>query len=1057
MKSLASFAVGSPVKVSMIFVGVLLLGWISLTRLPTNLFPDIRAPRLTVTVTTRGLSPAEVERRIAETLERSLYSVRGVTTVQSFARADSAVVVVTFTWETALEYAFLEVKKSASDLQRERSDEIEAVSVLRYDPNSRPVVQVALTAPEGTDEEQVLRTARQTLKPRFERLEGIANVALSGGMEREVVIDLDEANLLSYGVKAEDAINALRSDNVDATGGWVEEGARRYLLKAKGEFRDLTDIAQVVVGRRNDNSIVLADVARVYYAPKEARSLVSFDGKPAVGMAFFREAESNTVAVARDVREELKEAQKILPRDWKLSVADDQSLFISSAINEVRSNAIIGGLLAIAILLLFLRDFRSTMIIGIAIPVSIVATFNLMYFQGVSLNLMSLGGLALGTGMLVDNAIVVLENIFRLRQTGLSPRDAAREGTSEVAGALVASTLTTVAVFLPIVYVKGVAALLFREQALTVTYSLLASLLVALLLIPMLATFFLSGGGDAPAPTFVSTRRGVYARLLGLALRLRLLVLLGAAALLWLTVMGARNIAQEFMPQTNVRQLDLRVVLPSGTPIAATQDLVRTVESAMAPWRPAIERVYTVVGEQEGIVNANTEDPDGPNTADIMMLLRDGDKPTTEMLAANLQGFNSQRLIASLKPTLDRMPDARFEFRAEQGSLMDLLGTSQAPLLIEIAGPELETITALAEQARMRLEQVPTLLNVRTNILDGAPEVLLRLDREQLARLGLDVNQVANILRRRVEGEVATQIREEAGDVDLRVQVNYGTESLDTLRNMLFDSPTGARVRLGAIADFEIQRAPREIVRRSQQRIAFVMADLSRGVKLSSGIADAQASLDGLRIPPRYSVRYTGEEEQRRDAFGDLAFALILSIALVYMVMASIFESFLQPFLIMITIPLAGCGVVASLILTGQTFNVMSIIGIVMLGGIVVNNAIVLLDCVNNVRSAPDAANDTQDERTFLRETLILGCQRRFRPVLMTTATTLLGLLPMALGLGEGAELRQAMAITVLGGLASSTILTLFVIPCCQSYLDSARSFVHRLIARRRAGKPAAT
>ncbi|MCB2153508.1 efflux RND transporter permease subunit [bacterium] len=1069
--SLTKFAVAAPVKVTMIFVAVLLLGYISMTRLPTNLFPDIRAPKVTTTIRTQGLSPVEVERRINEPLERQLYTIRGVVDVETIARSDSAVIITEFTWDTPLDFAFLDVKKAVADLQRDRQQEIESVSVLRYDPNAAPVMTVGLVGPKGSDLEDLRRLAEQTLKPRFERLEGVANVVVSGGVQREIRIALDQTLLLTYGIDVQTVANALRQSNVNASGGYVSEGTRRFLLKTVGEFQDLEDVRSVVVSRQGETAILLEDVAHVTLEPKEPKGIVLVNGRKGIGLSFYREAESNTVAVADRVKGEIRTLQgwatpeerdapkqprrggmgpggpgmmamqqtsTILPPDTSLIVSNDQSEFIRAAIREVRNNAILGGLLAVAVLLLFLRDIRTTLIIAIAIPVSIIATFNLMYFQGLTLNLMTLGGLALGTGMLVDNAIVVLENIFRLRQEGKDAKHSAGEGAKQVSGAIIASTLTTVVVFLPIVYVKGVAGLLFKEQALTVAYSLVASLIVALLLIPMLASRFLSSPpknlmtSDAGTEDMPQARRNWYTGVLRLALKVRWLVLLLAFGSLGITWVLLQQIPQEFLPRTEQRQIGIRLVMPSGTPIEATEQVVENVLGQVSQYEEAIPNVYARVGESEGDVNANTEDPDGPNTADIYVTLHNWDRPTTVALAAGLGNFRSTELIDALKPGLESIPDLKAEFRLQQGSVLDLIGSSKAPLLIEISGEEIEQLTRLAEDAKQRLEHTDGLLNVRTNILQGSPEVRLRLDKTQLARLGLEVEGVAAALRRRIDGEVAGQIKRESGDVDLHVEVDYGTETLDTLGDIILKTPTGATVPLRTIADFRIERGPREIVRRGQERVAQVMTDLDN-IKLSEGIARARAALDDMHRPVGYSLRFTGEEEQRAEAFERLAFALMLSIMLVYMVMASIFESFLQPLLIMFTIPLAGVGVVGGFILTGQTLNVMGLIGVVMLGGIVVNNAIVLLDCVNQVRQHPGIDS---------RESLVIGCERRLRPVLMTTATTLLGLLPLALGVGQGAELRQAMAIAVLGGLVSSTVLTLIVIPVCQSYLDSALRIV---------------
>lgn len=1061
---LTRFAVNSPVKVTMIFVGMLLLGWISLARLPTSLFPDIRAPRVTTTVRTVGLSPQEVERLICEPLERQLHTLRGVTSVTSIARADSAVVVTEFTWDTPLDFAFLDVKKAASDLQGRRSQEIDSVSVLRYDPNAAPVVVAGLTPGPSSNLEDLRRLAEQTLKPRFERLEGVANVVVAGGEEPEVRIALNEALLIRYGIDASAVVSALQAENVNATGGYVTEGTQRYLLKSIGELSSPEDVERVVVARQAGAPVLLRDVGEVSLSPRDPRDAVLVDGEEAVGLLFYREAEGNTVAVAQRIREEMtalggladeqrprrgaeRESESaagslVLPPGAKFVIASDQSEFIQAAIREVRSNAILGGLLAVLVLLAFLRDVRTTLIIAVAIPVSVVATFNLMYFQGLSLNVMTLGGLALGCGMLVDSAIVVLENIHRQRQEGRNPFEAASLGTSQVAGAITAATLTTIVVFLPVVYVRGVAGLLFKEQALTVVYSLLAALVMALLLIPMLASRFLAPGasslseskGDGDVP------RGVYPTLLRGALRVRTLVLLVAGGVLALSVWALDAIPREFLPRTEQRQVGVRSVLPAGTPLDTTRRVSETLVDSLADYREAIPVAFVRVGESEGEIDADTRDPDGPNTADLFFRLHNWDRPTTAALEADLGGFRASSLVRALEPRLEQVPDAQFTFRMQQGTLLDLVGGGGAPLVLEISGESAETLAALAEEAASRLAGVPGLINVRTNVLEGAPEVHLALDRAQLRTLGLDVQGVANQIGSRLEGRGAGTIRRDGTDLDLRVEIDYGEESLRTLRSMILTTPTGARVPLGNIAELRIERGPRELVRRHQSRVAQIFADFEEGVKLSDAVPAATGALEGMHRPVGYSWQFTGEERERAEAFGRLGFALLLSIALVYMVMASIFESFLQPLLIMLTVPLAAAGVVGLFLLTGQTLNVMALIGIVMLGGIVVNNAIVLLDCVNQVRAArPDLD---------ARASLVVGCNRRLRPVLMTTLTTLLALLPLAAGFGPGAELRQSLALAVVGGLISSTLLTLFVIPVAQSGLDSAIARLRSLTAR---------
>lgn len=1072
--SFGTFATQAPVKVTMIFVAAMVLGFIALQRLPVNLFPDVRAPKVTTTVKAKGLSPAEVERRLCEQLERQLYTLRGVVEVETIARADQAVVVAEFTWDTPLDFAFLDVKKAVADVQRDRSNEIESVSVLRYDPNAAPVLTVALVGGEDSRLEDLRRFAELTLKPRFERLEGVANIEISGGAVEEVRVYLDEGRMLQFGLDVSAVVAALRQENVNATGGYISEGTRRYLLRSVGEFQSPDEVRDIVVKREGEAAIRVSDIARVEVMDRDPKGIVLLDGKPAVGLSFYREAEGNTVGVAKAVRAELaflngeptkpawgppppaggndRRATGLLPPGAKLVVASDQSEFIQAAIGDVLSNAWQGSLLAIIVLMIFLRDIRSTLIISVAIPVSVVATFNLMYFQGLTLNLMTLGGLALGVGMVVDNANVVLENIFRRLQLGDEPKHAAREGTREVSGAIIASTLTTVVVFLPIVYVRGVAGLIFREQALTVAFAMMASLVVALLLIPMLASQFMSRVPEAARERPGGGWMGhAYTLALRGALRARWLVVLIAIGSFVLAAQLLAGIPREFLPRSEQRQLGLRLTLPNGTPIDSTRRVAESVMGRVNEYAPAIDLVFARIGEGEGTVSANSQDPDGPNTADLQLRLHDWDKPTSAAIAAGLGGFRSSNLVEALKPSLEQIPGLKAEFKQQQGSILELLGTSEAPLLIEVSGEDIGVLTQLAEELRARLEAAPGLLNVRTNILEGSPEVLLDLDTVQLSRLGFDTQTLADTLKKRIDGEVAGQIKRDAGDMDIRVMVDYGTESVEKLGDITLRSSTGAQIPLRAGADFRIERGPREILRRHQTRIARVMADLAPGLRLSDGITRAQAALATLQPPGGYVLRYTGEEEQRAEAFGKLGFALALSIVLVYMVMASIFESFIQPLIILLTIPLSGVGVVGAFIATGTTLNLMGLIGVIMLGGIVVNNAIVLLDCVNQLRK------DGLDGRALsARESILIGCQQRLRPVLMTTMTTLLGLVPMALGIGQGAEIRQAMAVAVLGGLASSTLLTLIVVPVVQSLLDSATGLVGGLMARVRDRRGAA-
>lgn len=1042
--SLSRFAVQSPVKVTMIFVAIIILGLISLQRLPTNLFPDIRAPRVTTTIRTTGLSPQEVERRINEPLERQLYTISGVKEVETIARADSAVITTEFTWDTPLDFAFLDVKKVVGDMERQESEDIESATVLRYDPNAAPILTMAIKPSKGLDLITLQRVAKEILRPQFERIEGVASVVISGGLKEQARIELNESLMTYYGLSVGEVRSALESENVSSTGGTISEATISYQLRAEARFRTLEDIEKVVIKRFNGSPLLVGDVANVSYEPAEQKDIVLINGEEGVGMAFYREAESNTVAVAQRIREEMDRIQtdeidegNLLPMGTELIVVNDQSIFIRDAIREVRNNALLGAVLASIVLWFFLRSIRTTLIVAIAIPLSIVATFNLMYFQGLSLNLMTLGGLALGSGMLVDNAIVVLENIFRLRQSGDSIEDASINGSRQVFGAILASTLTTIVVFLPIIYVQGVAGLLFREQALTVGYSLAASLIVAVLMIPMLCSVLKikPGGGFGKDITKDFLSR-VYEKILRGALFVRPLILLIAIGLFLLGAYGATQLPQEFLPRTEQQQFRVRLKLPSGTPIDVTEKASERILGSADLVKEAVPVAYARIGDSEGDVDANSEDPDGPNTADLLFAVHNWDRPATPALEANLGNFRTSDLVETIENEVNNIPNAKAQFYLQQGSISELIGSSAAPLTIEISGENVELLSRLAAEIQKRIETISIISNVRTNILEGTPEIRLNLREDFLATTGFTPSQLSNSLRDQIDGIQAGEIRNLDGeDLEILVEVDYPRESMEILNSLTVRAPDGVVYPLRSLAEFELVSGPREIIRRQQRRVAQVSADLE-DVRFSEALSAVQENLSTLRLPTGYRISYTGEESERSEAFSKLRFTLLLSILLVYMVMASIFESFLQPFLIMATIPLAGVGVIVAFFLTDQSINVMGLIGVVMLGGIVVNNAIVLLDYVNQVRKDQPQLNP--------HESLVVGCRARLRPVLITTFTTILGLVPMAIGVGQGAELRQPLAIAVLGGLVSSTFLTLLVIPVCQSYLDSFKGLFRK-------------
>ncbi len=1048
----AAFAVRYPVTVSMFFIGVIMLGWISLGRLSTNLFPDLRAPRITVMADAPGLAPQEVERIVIEPMEGRLSTIQGVDEVSSVSRSDAGAIIIDFNWGTDMDYAMLEVKKN---IQGINIDEVEDLTALRYDPNALPIMTLGLTGKRRQDEIRYL--AERTVGPALERIKGVARAEVTGGLIPEIHCELNPELLHFYGLSISNVASALNQANVSASGGSVEEGNQRYLIRAIGELKKLEQVANTVVGYSAGVPIYLSDLGTAKWDFEEPVNAVRMDNKPGVGIALYKEAGGNTVEVVKSVRKFLgldKEQASpamgqaddrrggrggrgrrggrggfgqatqanLIPKDMSINVAYDQSQFITRSISEVKNTAIQGVGLAALILLLFLWSFRSTLIVALSIPVSILATFNLMYFMGLSLNIMTLGGLALGAGMLVDNAIVVIENIFRRRQLGDRPDQAAMTGAGEVASAIAASTLTTVVVFVPIAYMGGVTAMLFKEQALTVIFSLLTSLVVALMMIPALCSRFLK-----KVPKSRKDSHQWFGGFLRFALRHRFVTFMIIVLACVSCYPIVQNIKQEFIPQAAESQFILKMRMPSGTRIETTEQAAHSIEGWLSnDLGDDIEHIYTRVGPKPDNTGAIDEDPEGPHTAEILVALKKN------------SSRNVPAIIEYLEPRYKQVHGLEITYLMSQTSLSTLIGESKAALIIEIKGRSLETLASLAGQVKDSMEQLRPISNVRTTILEGNPEIRLVPNRTLMNEAGLDQQRLIALVQNQLRGQVATNIQDIDQTKAIRVQLGDGKMNLPELLDTIVPTGAGRAVSLKNIVDINLESGPREILHKEQERIARVLADVADGWKLSDAVSAVNAEVLSMPIPDNYYLTFGGEEQRRRESFDRLRFALILALILVYMVMASLFESLLHPFVIMFSLPLAVIGVMWAFYLTGQTLNLMGYIGIIMLAGIVVNNAIVLVDYVNYLR---------RDEGLEMFEAIVRGSCRRLRPILMTTLTTVLALLPLALGFGEGAEIRAPMAVAVIGGLLSSTILTLVIIPIVYSLFEDALRLFLRMLS----------
>ena len=1053
--NLVEFSLKRRVTVSMAAVAMVIFGFVSFTRLPMNLLPDISYPTLTVETRFPGAAPGEVETLVSRPIEEVVGVVAGVQRLTSTSRPGLSQVTLEFDWGRNMDFAALDVRQKLDLLTLPR--DIEKPVILRFDPANDPVLRLYLTG--GKNLYQLRYVAEEILKKDLESTEGVAAIKVNGGFEEEIEVRVDEGKLALLGLTIQQVDERLRRENINQAGGSLYEKEARYLVRARNEFEELGDIMSTVVLTRDGRNVTMSDIAQIVRGHKQREVVTRFGGKEAVELAIYKEGDANIVSVARAVQERLDRVKKAkeMPEGIEFVTGVDQSRFIRASINEVLSNALLGGLIAIAVLLLFLKDLRSTIIIGVSIPISIIATFFLMYRTGTTLNIMSLGGLALGVGMLVDNAIVVLESIFKRREEGESAFAAARDGAAEVGMAVVASTLTTVAVFLPVVFLEGIAAQLFRDQALTVSFSLIASLAVSLTLIPMMAALIgrkpaggeevvvSTGGGRArrffravffrgPARGIYWLRAGgrrvfaflafvlrpiarvfdvsmawlmdVYPQVLRWSLRSRLVVLAAVTALFVFSLLLVPRLGLDLIPSFTQGEFQFQVQLPEGTPLDGTDRFITAVSSVLEG-HPDVAS-YSAIAGGAGLSLSNTG-TEGENSGRIQVQM----KP-------DATGEQEEAVIAALRTRLEGSKVARFKF--ERPTYF----TFRTPIEVEVYSDSLEELQTATQTLRRQIENVDGLVDVKTSSELGNPEVQVSFSRGQLAQLGLDLSQVATTVRNKIQGSVATRFTQGDREIDIVVRsVEVGGGTVGDIRQMIVGNIEGRPIYLSSVAEIELVSGPSEIRRIGQKRAAVISGNLS-GRDMGAVAADVRAVLDAAALPGTVTATLSGQEEEMQRSMRSLMLAMALAIFLVYLVMASQFESFLHPFVIIFTLPLAAIGVVIALALTGRSVSIVAMIGVVMLAGIVVNNAIVLIDAVNQLRQKGMRRDDA----------LVTAGLTRMRPILMTSLTTILGLLPMALGFGEGAELRAPLAVTVIGGLTVATLLTLIVIPVLYSLLD---------------------
>lgn len=1024
MKKLVSWAVGHPVTVTMAVLAILLLGKISYDRLSVELLPSMNSPRLFVEIDAGERPPEEIEKQFVSNMESQIARQSDVTSVSSVVKVGTARITVEYAWRKDMDEAYLDLEKAMSSFAQD--DRVTDLRISQKDPTTAPIMILGFSNPDITDMAELRKVADSYVCNELMRVDGIADVSLAGDEFTNLVIEADPYKLEAFNITIDNISSRIQESNQRVTGGRITEQGAQYLVTGSNTLTDETAFGNIIVGYRNTEAeasqvsefqsasmapIYLRDVAAIHFENREPENIVRVNGKRSIGISVFKEMDYNTVKAVEGVLTSIGKIRKSLP-GYEIKVISDQATFINNSIGEVKNSALLGILLAVVVLFVFLRRVGTTLIVAVSIPVSIIATFSLMYFGGLTVNILTLGGLALGAGMLVDNSIVVIESIFRNQERGLSVCDAAVTGTSEVAGAVTASTLTTIVVFLPIVYLHGATGELFKDEAWTVTFSLISSLFVAIVVIPTLYERLFGRRKAVPMVNVNSLQINGYGSFLKKLVQKRWLVIACSLVLVVGTLFLLPFIGTEFMPKADDNTVNVKVRLAEGTSLERTSSTLESLENLVFDMTGDTACIiYTHIGPGASSQNMDFQ---GENTATMKIQLSKASLLTPDLLTEVLAGFTNG------------VEGMELSFTQDDNSLNSMMGTQDAPLVVEIKGEDLDILSVLTENVRSAVDSIDCLYNIESSLAGGAPEIIITVDRALAGMNNINVSTVITQIQQHLTGREAGQMEYKGDMRDISIKVPG--VSLAELGSMVITS--GQKdFRLIELAQITESTAPKEVHRINQNRVTRVTADIDGSVSLDKAAQLTREAVSGIELPQNYSINVTGEEERRAESMNSLLLALVLSIILVYMVMASQFESLLHPFTILLTIPLALVGSVLLFLITGTTVNIMGVIGMVMLTGIAVNSSIILVDRIGQLRESGLSMTDAIAE----------AGQQRIRPILMTSLTTILALVPMALGIGEGASLSSPMAVAVIGGLTTSTLLSLIVIPCVYYVFESAK------------------
>ena len=1029
--SLPEFSIKRPVTVLMAVMVSLLLGFIAFTEIPVDLMPEVNYPTLSITTDYEGVGPEEIETLISRPMEQIVSAAPGVERVTSTSSEGRSSVRVEFVFGMDIEVAADEVRSRLDRGRRTLPDDIEPPTIFKFDVTQFPIMFLTV-ATEDMDPRELRMFTEKNILYRFERIKGVGQVRVGGGLRREIHVDLNLEKLRALDLSVAQVVNTIRAENLNRPVGPVREGRFDVLLRTSGEFDNVNQILNVALASREGIPVYVRDIAEVEDSHPDIRHYVGVNGKDALRLIMFKQSGSNTVKVSDAVWEEVDAIHLDYP-GIRIEKTMDTADFINAAIRNVEAAAGVGGILAVFVLLLFLRSLSSTLIIGVAIPISVISTFSLMYFNGFTLNIVSFGGLALGVGMLVDNAIVVLENIYRHREEGREGKEAALIGSREVGMAITASTLTTIAVFVPVMFIGGYAAQTFQQLAYVVSFSLLCSLVVALTVVPALCsrrhnTAGASTGIMRYAERAMTGLSDSYSDVIRWSLSNRSLVTVFAAASFACAVWLGGYVGVELEPQVDEGQIRINLESEPGTRAEVTKEIVDRMEQIIQEDVPEVEYIMTEAGSDSPFRSIST------HIGELRITLVD----------QALRTRTAREITNLLRPKLMAVaPGVQLRTRISSGNFGRRRGGgdgSDDRLQVTIRGYSPDTTNALALQVRDAMLSVDGVAEAQVSRRPGSPEMVVRVDRLRAASLGMSVAEVADTLETAVGGRRSSFYREEGDEYDIVVRLREEDRlELGQVGRIPLRTPRGEMIYAGDVVQMRRQEGPTEISRVDQERIVYVSGTIADR-DLGAIIADLRAEVAQINRPDGYEIRFGGEWEDQQESFRELTFAAILALLLVYMVMAAQFESLRDPFIILFSVPLAAIGIVTILVITGTTFNMQGFLGVIVLVGIVVNNAIVLIDYTNQLR---------REHGYGIMDAVTTAGRRRLRPILMTTVTTVLGLTPMALGIGEGSELQVPMARVVIGGLLTSTLITLVFIPVVYATLEE---LAVRLSSRRRKG-----